>query len=147
MKQAFLRHPEEFSKGTLALAPVASTGSAQNGIAIDTMGYDSVVISTAINVTGTISAASLVYKIQGADNSAFSSGTIDVVSAVTLDVTTLGTVNPSGVVQLALDTTQTPKRYVRAVDMLTITAAGTGSASGILAAHGRLFGADVLPAA
>lgn len=71
MNKAEMRAPWEFTKGVLALAPVANN-AAQNGAAIDRTGYASIIVDIPFACSGTPTGGLLTAKLQdSADGTTF----------------------------------------------------------------------------
>ena len=124
-----------------SLAPVAGTGSPQNGAAIDRYsdtykGFLSAVGNLIYSTSGGVTGGTILCKWQdSADNSAWA----DYGTSVTV---TLSGTNPSGVAEVPADI-QAARRYLRLVVDSDPTG---GTPASIVAAAASLMGARLLPA-
>lgn len=139
MERAFRLRPDEYVKLAPSLAPVAGSGSAQNGASVDRQGYVGAVgilqWSTSGGVTGGTVAAHF-------EESATGSGDwTDLGDTVTVAIP--AGPNASGVAEIPVSLSNA-KRYVRIVVDSDPTG---GTPASIVAAAVLLTGADVLPAA
>lgn len=130
--------PYEFVKLAPSLAPVAGTGSAQNGASVDRLGYLGAVGILAWSTSGGVTGGTVLAKFQ--DSPSGSGDWNDYGSSVT--VTIPAGPNASGVAEVPCDLTGA-KRYVR---MVVDSDPSGGSPASIVAAAVLLTGADQLPA-
>lgn len=121
-----------------SLAPVAGTGSAQNGVGIDRLGFLSAVGVVPWSTSGGVTGGTILAKFQHSDVQG--SGYVDFGTAVT--VTIPAGPNASGVAEVPVNLSGA-KRYIR---LVVDSDPSGGSPASIVAASIVLGGADQLPA-
>lgn len=113
-----------------SLAPVAGTGSAQNGAAVNRQHALAAIVPFTYSTSGGVTGGTITVKIQ--DSTDGSTGWADYGSATSITLT--GT-NPSGVQEVAFNLSSA-KQYVRAV----VTSAPTGGTPASIVAAAVLLG-------
>lgn len=127
-----------YVKAAPSLAPVAGTGSAQNGAAVDRTGYMTAVVPLAWSTSGGVTGGTITVKVQGSVDG--TNNWTDVGGTTTVNIP--AGPNASGVAKHKVDLTTAPK-FIRAVVDSDPTG---GSPASIVAAPIILGGADQLPA-
>jgi hypothetical protein len=129
----------EYVKLVASLAPVAGTGSAQNGAAVDRLGYIGAIGVLLWTTSGGVTGGTIVAKFQ--DSTDGSTGWADYGTAVT--VTIPAGPNATGAAEVPADLTGA-KRYVR---LVVDSDPSGGTPASIVGAAVALAGPDQLPAA
>ncbi len=138
MTMGMARTPGDLIAFRPSLAPVAGTGSAQNGASVDRQGFFSALVVLAWSTSGGVTGGGITVKLQ--DSADGSTGWLDfgAVASVTIPAGP----NASGVLEVSRNL-DGAKRYIRAVVDSDPTG---GSPASIVAATIGLANADKLPA-
>lgn len=131
--------PHEYTKLVESLKPIAGTGSAQNGSAVDRRSYLSAIGVLAWATSGGVTAGTVTAKFQ--DSTDGSTGWADFGSTVTVNIP--AGPNASGVSEVPVDLSGA-KAFVRMVVDADPTG---GTPASIVSASVLLCGPDQLPAA
>lgn len=143
MNQAMIRAPQDYSKGVISLAPIASN-SAQNHVSVDRLGYRSAIVDIAFSASGVPTGGTISAKIQdSADGTTFADLVVDGVAVTASAAITTAIAASGGVLSMSAHL-GAARRYVRAVT----TGAPTGGTAPVVSAAAvmRLYGPDNLPA-
>ena len=138
-----MRSPQEYSKGLLSLAPVASN-TAQNHAVVDRTGYRSAILDVLLSCSGAPTGGAMTAKIQDSADGVNFADLYSLGVAVTASLV-ITTPNAAAGALLSLPVhLGAARQYVRAVT----TGAPTGGTSPVVSAAAvlRLYGPDNLPA-